>query len=290
MKISNAINFLFKDSYGDWSIPKIGAGVVVTLGTIAILNPLVIVQPGKRVVVTRLGSVQSGSWGEGVNFKAPFIDKLTYFDTRIQKDLVEGSGFSKDVQEVNVNVSVNWKVTPDKVPTLFQELKTLANAKERILVPAVNEEVKAALAGYDAESTIANRPTIKATIVKGVTERLEARGLTVIPGGVNIDNFDFSDEFESSVEAKVVAAQKAAAAVNIAKGEKEAATLQADRDIERARGKAESAKLEAEALKANGGTQVLQKIALDKWDGNLPDTLIMGGADGSIPAMILNQK
>jgi len=282
----------FTDEYGD---PKVGTiistvGLVIGVPILAlILKPFTIVQPGERVVVTRLGEVQPGSLSEGFHGILPIVDKLTTFDTRIQKDLVEGSGFSSDNQEVNITVSVNWKVTADKVPTLFQELKTLANAKERILVPAVNEEVKSAIAGYTAETTIKNRPTIKQSIVDGVTSRLEARGLTVIAGGINIDNIDFSDQFEAAVESKVVAAQQAQAAVNLAEGEAKAAELEAKRDIARAKGKAESARLEAAALKANGGALVLQKEALDKWDGKLPTQLIMGEGKGSIPAMIINQ-
>jgi len=283
----------FTNEYNEIRVDRaVLAGVaVIGIPVLAlILKPFTIVQPGERVVVTRLGKVQPGSLGEGLHGKWPLLDNLTTFDTRIQKDLVEGSGFSSDNQEVNISVSVNWQVTPDKVPVLFQELKTLENAKERILSPAVNEEVKSALANYDAESTIKNRPTIKKSIVDGVTTRLEARGLTVIAGGINIDNIDFSDEFENAVEQKVVAAQQAAAKVNLAQGEAKAAELEAQRDIARAKGKAESARLEAAALKANGGALVLQKEALDKWDGKLPTTLITGGKGGDIPTLILNQS
>lgn len=283
----------FTDEYGEPKVGNIVTTIALVVGVPAlalILKPFTIVQPGERVVVTRLGKVQPGSLGEGFHGIMPIVDKLTKFDTRIQKDLVTGSGFSKDNQEVNVTVSVNWQVTPDKVPVLFQELKTLDNAKERILVPAVNEEVKSAIAIYDAETTIKNRPTIKQSIVEGVTKRLEARGLTVIAGGINIDNIDFSDQFEQAVEEKVVAAQQAQAAVNLAKGQAEAAKLEADRDVARAKGKAEAAKLEAEALRAQGGALVLQKEALDKWDGKLPTTLITGGEGGDIPTLILNAQ
>lgn len=283
----------FTNEYGDLKTGNIflTAAVVIGVPVLALIfKPFTIVQPGERVVVTRLGKVQPGSLGEGIHGIVPLLDKTTKFDTRIQKNLVTASGFSSDNQEVNITVSVNWQVTAAEVPTLFQELKTLDNATDRILVPAVNEEVKAAIANYDAESTIKNRPTIKQSIVEGVTRRLEARNLTVLAGGVNIDNIDFSHEFEAAVEAKVVAAQQAQAAVNIAKGEAEAAEQQAARDVALAKGKAESAKLEAEALKAQGGNLVLQKEALSKWDGKLPQTLITGGKGGDIPNLILNAK
>lgn len=283
----------FTDEYGDVKVRNVALTVGIGLGVpilAAIFKPFIVVQPGERVVVTRLGKVQPGSLGEGFHGIVPMLDSITKFDTRIQKDLITASGFSSDNQEVNITVSVNWQVLASEVPTLFQELKDLDNAKERILVPAVNEEVKAAIAQHDAEFTIKNRPTIKQSIVDGVTRRLEARNLTVLAGGVNIDNIDFSDEFENAVEAKVVAEQQAAAEVNRAKGQAQAAELEAKRDIARAKGKAQAAKLEAEALRSAGGSLVLQKEALDKWDGKMPNTLITGGNSGTIPSLILNQK
>ena len=277
---------LFKNSYGDFCPYRIGGTAAAAVIGFLVLNPIVIVQPGERMVVTRLGKALPGSLGEGLHVKLPFLDKLTKFDTRIQKTEIEGSAFSKDVQEVNTKITVQWQVTPAQVTQVFQEVKNLANAEDRIIKVAVNEEVKAALAKQNAETIIGDRLKIKENIVNGVTQRLQQRGLNVIAGGVNLDNIDFTDQFEKSIEEKQIAEQDAKKAKFIA----QKAEQEAQADINRAKGKAEAARLEAEALKANGGEQVLQKIALDKWDGNLPDTLIMGEADGSIPAMILNQK
>lgn len=283
---------IFKNYNGDWCRYRVGGTILAGIVGVIVINPIVIVQPGQRVVTTRLGNVLEGSLGEGPHFKFPILDKLTYFDTRIQKDLVTGSGFSSDNQEVEITVSVNWRVTATEVPTLFRDLKTQENAKERILNPAVNEEVKAALAEYTAETVIRNRPTLKQSIVEGVTQRLEAQGLTIIPNGINIDNIDFSDEFEAEVEKKVVASQRAAAEVNLAQGRKEAAALDADAKIEAARGEAESARLRAEQLKAQGGSLVIQEQAIEAWrEGGavMPTTLIIGNGQGNtIPEIILN--
>ena len=64
----------------------------------------------------------------------------------------------------------------------------------------------------------------------------------------------FSDEFNAAIESKQVAQQEA---------EKQTAITQAQ-------GKAEAARLNAQALQAQGGSKVLAREWIDKWDGSIP--------------------
>ena len=64
---------------------------------------------------------------------------------------------------------------------------------------------------------------------------------------VNLTNIDFTDEFEKSVEDKVIAEQQKEAAITKAEQELEVAKLTAQAKIEAARGDAEAQKIIAEA-------------------------------------------
>ena len=64
---------------------------------------------------------------------------------------------------------------------------------------------------------------------------------------VNLTNIDFTDEFEKSVENKVIAEQEKEAAITKAEQELEVAKLTAQAKIEAARGDAEAQKIIAEA-------------------------------------------
>jgi regulator of protease activity HflC (stomatin/prohibitin superfamily) len=103
--------------------------------------------------------------------------------------------------------------------------------------------------------------------------RLSGHGLRV--DAVSITDFSFSPDFTRAIEAKVTASQLA---------------LKAQRDLERvkmeAQQKIEQAKAEAEALRLQKEqvTSALidlrrievQRIALEKWDGHLPN-VVSGG-------------
>ena len=267
---------LLKDRYGNFCPWRIAGTLVVGSILFGMTNPLVKINPGQRGVITRLGKVQPGVLNEGLHWRVPFIDDVTRINVRLQLSNVKGNGSSNDLQDVDIEVAVNWKITSDQVPEVFQELETEANVYERVLEPAVTEAFKAQAAQKTAEEIITARNDLKVNITNAITNEMKKNGITVT--AVNIVDINFTEEFDKSIEAKQIAAQEAARA----EFEKEAR-------IARAEGEAQAAELEARALEAQGGNKVLQKEAIAKWNGNLPQTLILGGdGQGTLPQMILN--
>jgi len=78
-------------------------------------------------------------------------------------------------------------------------------------------------------------------------------------------NFKFSDQFSAAIEAKQVAAQQA----EQAKYNADKAANDAQAAINTARGQAEAQRL----IQTTVTAEVLQKQAIDKWDGKLPTYL-----------------
>ena len=60
------------------------------------------------------------------------------------------------------------------------------------------------------------------------------------------------------------------------------AKLEAETAITKAKGAAESARISAQALQAQGGTRVLAREWIEKWDGRLPTVSGGGGSGGMI--------
>ena len=274
----------------EFTLPKYVIYFVIGIASFIFLRPFIIINPGERGVVTRLGKVQGQPLGEGLHFRVPIIDRITRINVRINKDQVPGNGSSKDLQDVDIDVAINWKVTPDKVGFVFQELRDEENALERVLIPAVNEVVKAATAQKTAEEIITKRAELKSDIDAGLRERLAVYGLTLTD--VSITNIEFSEQFTQAIEAKQVAEQKAKQAVFIAKE----AEQQARAKINIAKGDAEAQRLQAETLKAQGGELFLKKEAIEAWKSGgaqMPQVLVTGGDSDSIPEFVLdlnNQK
>jgi regulator of protease activity HflC (stomatin/prohibitin superfamily) len=152
--------------------------------------------------------------------------------------------------------------------------------------------VKASTAEYTAEELITKRPVVKDTIEKLLKERLTNYGIIV--ESVYITDFKFSPEFETAIEAKVVAQQSALQAENLLKQKK----VEAEQMIATAEGQAKSKiltataeataiRLQGEALKDNPG--VIQLRAITAWNGLMPQYLILGnGQDSGIAGLILN--
>lgn len=243
---------------------KIMIGVLLTF---SLLGSVGTVGAGERGVITTLGAVSDRILGEGLYFKFPFIQSVIKTDIRIQKEQVEASASSKDLQVVHSFVALNYNIMPEKVAKLFQTVGT--DYKARIIDPALQESVKAGTARYNAEELITKREEVRETIKGIISEKLKSYGIRV--DEFNIINFNFSKEFNDAVEMKVTAEQNALAAKN----KLEQVKFEAEQKVAEAEGKAKAIRLEAAAINSN--PQIVQLRAIEKWNGEVP-TYWGGGA------------
>ena len=82
----------------------------------------------------------------------------------------------------------------------------------------------------------------------------------------SIVNFNFSESFNTAIEAKVTAEQNALAAKN----KLEQSKYEADQRIATAKGEAEAIKIQAQAIQTQGGAAYINLKAIEKWNGLLP--------------------
>lgn len=225
---------------------------------------------GQIGVVTRFGKVTGKELGEGFHFKSPFED-VTKYDIKVQKDDSEASAASKDLQDVKVKLVVNYTLEAGKVSEIHKTVGELY--REKLIYQGIQEVVKASTAKFDATQLITDRPSVKAVAVEELKERLEKYGIQI--QDISIVDMQFSPEFTQAIEAKQVAQQEAQKAVFLA----EKATQEANAEIERAKGSAEAQRLQQQTLTA----EILQKQAIEKWDGKLPVYSTNGNAFFNIP-------
>lgn len=244
-----------------------GGGFVLFLAFI-FLKPFHIVQAGERGVVMKFGNVQDNILDEGMHLKTPLVTSVKNLSVRVNKNEISAASSSKDLQTLTVDIAVNWHIDPTRVNTVYQQIGDESQIISRILNPAVSEVVKAATAKMNAEQIITQRTALKEEIDTALSDRLQAYGLLV--DDVSLVNFSFSPEFSRSIEAKQIAEQEAKQA--------EYTALKAEQDaqaeINRAKGKAESQRLLEQTLTPN----VLQQQAIEKWDGQFPQVMTGGDA------------
>lgn len=267
----------------------LGGAAALLLAVIA--NPVVIVPAGHRGVLTTFGRVEPRVLTEGLHLRMPVAQQVALMNVQIQKGEGEGKAASRDLQHVNVRVAVNYRLEPERAPQVFQSIGTLDAVGDRIILPAVHEAVKAAVAQFTAEELVARRTDVRQRIRGQLDDRLRERG--VIVEDFAIVSFSFSKEFEAAIEEKSRAEQL---------------RLKAERDLERIRVEAEQqvirAGAEAQALtlqrKAEAESLALQRRieaeslalqrqqitpallqweAVRRWDGKLPQ-VVAGSATG----------
>ncbi len=248
-------------------IPVVIILVVAVLG----FNSVTIVPAGHTGVVTTFGKVNEGVMQEGIHFKIPFVQDVVMIDNRIQKLEVNTEAFSKDLQSVKTMLAINYRVDTSKSYSIYKNIG--ADYENVLVVPAVNEVLKAITATYTAEESVTNRQLISDGLVTGLNKKLNDIGLYVTD--VNIIDFDFSDAFITAIEEKQVAQQK----LLKAETEKKTAITNAEAEAEakkiRAKGEAESNKTIAASLTQ----EILEYKKIDKWNGELPK---VSGGSGTI--------
>lgn len=244
----------------------IAGGIVLLLAT-TIFKPFTIVNAGERGVVMRFGKVQDVILGEGIHPIMPIVTSVKRLSVRVQKTDIASEAGTKDLQILNVAAAINWHIDPTQVNKVYQRIGDEEQIVKTIILPAITEVLKAATPKKTAEEILKERADIKSAIDNNIKSRLAAYGIQL--DDVSLVNVAFSPEFTKAIEAKQIAEQEAKQAEFVALK----ATQDAQAEVNRAKGQAEAQKL----LRQNLTPEILQKQAIEKWNGQFPQ--VMGGSN-----------
>ncbi len=246
----------------------------------------VIVESGHVGVVRTLGAVQPEALAEGFHMKKPFMDKVEQIDIRLTAASAKAVSASKDLQTVQTQVTLQYSITGELAPLIYQKIGKRSTVSLTLIEPAIQESVKAITAKYTAEELVTKRAEVKVEIQEAINTfiSITLRDKEISPNALRIANvaitdFDFSEEFNKAIELKVKAEQEALQALNekirrvtqaeaAAEEQKLAASAQAF-EIEVA-SKARAAAIEREANALKNNPQIIQLRIAEKWDGTLP--------------------
>ncbi len=256
------------------------------------------VPTGYTGILTTFGRVESYTMDAGFHFKSPF-QQVVLMDNREQKTSFKTQSFSSDIQQVDIDGSINFSINQATAMNLYRQVGT--SYFNTLVMPRLLENTKAVFSKHTAENLVAARETLSKTIRNQLSEEMKNYGINI--SSVSIENIDFTDSFTDAVEQKQVAAQKKLQA----EIEQEQKTMETQQQAERQRitAEAEAAvkKIEADAaayatkVKAEAEAEANQKIAAslteslikwqqaNAWDGKLP--AYMAG-EGSTSLPILN--
>lgn len=286
---------MFKNKDGTTSVKKIvSTGILVILIASVALGSFTVIPAGHTGVVVTLGSVSDIVLQEGLHFKIPFAQQVVLMDNRIVKLEVTTQAFSKDLQTVSAVLAINYRVDKGMSHSIY---KNIGGAYESVLVvPAVNEVLKAVVAEYTASTLVANRSAVSVELDNNLKTKLQTSGIIV--EDINVIDWDFSDEYIAAIEQKQVAEQnliktrteqEQAVVIAEASAKQKVIAAQADADaaVIAAEARAKQITVEADAqaeanrkLSESLSNELINYEKINKWDGKLPE--VQTGSGGAL--------
>ena len=270
---------------------SVGTGICIIVAIVLIIAFIIVpfsfhtVNTGEIAVVRHLGAI-THTREAGTNFDLWILNSYEKYDTKVQNVDILASAYSSDAQTMEITMTLQYQIMPDKVVDIATQYGSLEVLQSRIQSIAV-EKTKAVLSSYKAMDIIAQRAQISPAVELAIKDAI-GNDYFVKVNTVVLTNIDFSDAFEAAVEDKMIAEQAKLKAdyenekkVALAEAEAQAKLKEAEAEIEIAKAKAEALKIAAEAeAEANRiitesiTQELLNKIIAESWNGELPNTVV----------------
>jgi prohibitin 1 len=272
-----------------WSLNKKRywfGGIAFVALAVVIPKSFAVVNTGERGILVTFNKAQEVLLNEGTHPIIPFVSSVKVVNIRVQRTDVEGTARTKDLQKITTKVALNWQISPDKIQQVYQQFGNNEELVARIINPVLEEIVKASIPVRSLEKNLIERTELKQELEIKAKQRLEAYGIVITD--LSVLNVTASDEFTKATEEKQIAEQKAISAKIVAEQELQKADYEskkaakdAEALIARAKGQAESQKL----LQSSLSPEILQKQAIEKWDGKFP---VVMSSNGALPFININ--
>lgn len=265
--------------------------VIALIALSVLMSSWYTVDEGERMVILRNGAAIDTA-EPGLHFKIPVIDRAVPISVQTLKvEFGEMASYSKDQQPAEIRLSVNFHVLPSSVQSIYSTYGSVEGLVDRILRPRVNDSTKKVFGQFTAVSVIQDRAKFGTDVYQAV---VKAVGDEMIIESIQVENIDFSNAYEQSIEQRMLAEvevqkvkqnwekEKVAADITRTRAQAEAdarlaqATAEA-KSIE-LRGQAEAAAIQAKGAALRDNPALVQLIQAEKWDGKLPTTMVPGSA------------
>lgn len=281
------------------SVLGIGGTVVAGLFALTILGgSWYTVDQGEMGVILRNGAI-TGVAEPGLGFKAPIITRVVDISVRSQAQLYENVlTYSRDQQPASIDVSVNYRIPADRVAEVYENYGGVEQLRARVLDRQVFNQSKNIFGQFNAVTAIQERARLVAEIQMAIQDAVKG---PIIIESVQIENIDFSDAYEQSIEQRMLAEVEVERVRQNAERERVQAEIkviqaQADADarVAQATAEAQAVRLqgdaEADAIRARGDAlrenpSLIDLVQAERWNGQLPTTMI---PSSTVPFMNMN--
>ncbi|HEY9122665.1 MAG TPA: prohibitin family protein, partial [Brevefilum sp.] len=146
-------------------------GVVGLVTFILLLSSALYTVPAGYVgIVTRWGAVQR-IVPPGLGAKIPIAEAVHRMSVQTQKDEVEASSASSNLQTVSAIIAVNYRLDGQNASKVYQSIGI--SYQEKVVAPAIQNAFKSATAKYTAENLIKMREAVRIDAETELQKQLE---------------------------------------------------------------------------------------------------------------------
>lgn len=269
--------------------------VPALLGLSVLMGAWYTIDQGERGVLLRFGKMVSVE-EPGLHLKLPLVDSVHKMTVRTVKWTMPTAVYSKDIQGAEVVISLNFHLNPGSVGLMYESAGT--GYVEKLVLPQLLAVSKDVFGKYNAVSIVQMREELASQILSDLAAKFANTGIII--ESVQLENIDFSDSYEKSVEERMkaeVEVQKVKQNLEReklnadmlrakAQGEADAKLAKAQSDAKAielvGRAEAEAIRAKSEAMKAN--PDYVRMLQAEKWDGRLPQSIV---PSSSVPILKL---
>ena len=242
------------------------------------------VDAGEVAVVTKFGQVTGRVLSPGAHFIMPFVEGTTYYDTKkviYETSTAEAQKGSKadykdfpvdtnteDGQSVDVFYTVRFSVDATKASWVAQNIGDENALVEKVVKTESRIWARNIPRRFSAETLYTGKGSeeVQKEIFDALNDTFSANGLILDSFGVR--EIKFAEAYIDAIEQKQIQAVRVETERNIA----EQATYQKQARITSAEGQAKEQELQRQTI----SKELLQKMLIEKWNGNYPQYLILG--------------
>ena len=225
---------------------------LVAVIVVIIAKNIRVVQQARAVVVERLGAYQT-TWGVGLHFKIPFIERVAKTVSLKEQvvDFPPQPVITKDNVTMQIDTVIYFQITDPKLYTYGVEhpLTAIENLSATTLRNIIGE--------LELDQTLTSRDIIN-TKMRGILDE------ATDPWGIKINRVELKNilppkEIQNAMEKQMKAERERREAILKAEGEKKSAILLAEGEKESAVLRADAEK-QAQILRAEGEAEAILKV------------------------------
>ena len=235
--------------------------IILVLFCIFLLNifwPLKIIEPTERGVIKTFGELKEVILEPGLRVKIPIAQKITSYDltpstVRVNVLMGEDGAVSLDKQTIGVKGTYDWKYDDTQILRIAKTYSS-KEAIERQTINIINTAIKNVIGQYNIDNIVKDQDAIANASRALASARLNTAGIPIIITALNLNNWDWSEDYDAMIKRTVAMQQdtlRAEAEVKMIEQQAAQKKVQAEADaaasIAAAEGRKRTAELDAQA-------------------------------------------